>query len=30
MIDARNILAVYRALCKAEGKNCDNVIVHGA
>jgi len=29
MLDAKNMLAIYRALCKAEGKSCDKVIVHG-
>ena len=29
MLDAKSIVAVYRAMCKAEGKNCDKVIVHG-
>lgn len=29
MVDARAILTMYRALCEAEGKSCDNLIVHG-
>ena len=26
---ARTVLTAYRALCEAEGKNCDKVIVQG-
>ncbi len=29
MVDAKGLLALYRALCEVEGKNCDKVIVHG-
>jgi len=29
ILDAKTLLKVYRALCAAEGKNCDNLIVHG-
>lgn len=29
ILDAKKILTVYRALCEAEGKNCDRVIVVG-
>lgn len=29
LIDAKSILTVYRALCEAEGKSCDKLIVHG-
>ena len=29
ILDARSVLTAYRALCEAEGKSCDKVIVHG-
>ncbi len=29
ILDARTVLTAYRALCEAEGKNCDKVIVQG-
>jgi 2,4'-dihydroxyacetophenone dioxygenase len=29
LVDAKSLLTIYRALCEAEGKNCDKVIVHG-
>jgi len=29
ILDAKTLLKVYRALCAAEGKSCDNLIVIG-
>jgi len=29
ILDAKTVLKVYRAMCAAEGKNCDNLIVIG-
>jgi 2,4'-dihydroxyacetophenone dioxygenase len=29
MVDAKGLLALYRALCEVDGKNCDKVIVFG-
>lgn len=29
ILDARTVLAAYRALCEGEGKSCDQVIVQG-
>ena len=29
ILDARSVLATYRAFCEAEGKSCEQVIVHG-
>jgi len=29
LVDAKSILALYRALCESEGKNCDKLIVNG-
>ncbi|NIB39957.1 cupin [Pseudomaricurvus alkylphenolicus] len=29
VLDARTVLKLYRALCQAQGSNCDNVIVFG-
>lgn len=29
ILDAKTVLKVYRAMCAAEGKNCDNLIVLG-